>query len=686
LEVTNYGISLGGFDVENIGFMMDDYCLKKLSYSYDPKKDILTGGADLSFPFFENVGGGFKLEKGNIDSLAWNVELSKPAVPILYSFAVKGFYGHVAGLNFKPKFFGDPEIIDIRLGGIFGDILFDDLYKITAEGRTIWPKLFELYGTAQLLKPPINDVPFQFSGDVTLSYDVPEKQINLGFNGNFGTLNETNWLMDVTGMFSLDYRTEKVNFTGNFGGDINLPKLSNGFPFDWLATVVELPVVLGTSNAFFGDNTNWIHGVLYLKMFVNQTYNLAYIIDVTKYWYQDGYIRFPAKDERQVFVYVETKSSNSTNNVTNTFIINENTEFAVVEVKSLENAPNSILTSPTGKEYKTSSPEDNVIFTVSTDKKQSFWSVFTPQKGDWKITVENMGANDSIIIYQELSKNEFKFSVNQTGKNININWDVAQVNPGQTVKVMFDKDMEGYDGFFVNQEDAKSGNINFVLDETFSGCNYYIYTQLIDEKCVSQSYSDKIIDNALNSLTPPKNFMAQYNSLSSAFNFSWETNKSQNVMGYILTVTDNSGRDSIYAIIGKDSAGISLLINDFETKTAKIETFSNDWKIGCASDPVGLTTEISDYFYNYESTENLIVYPNPTSGKCSFRFSLNKGTNCEIFVFDFTGRLISQPVKSYFPAGVHEKGWDYGALPNGMYFFVMRTSRGNFTVKSVLSK
>jgi hypothetical protein len=413
LEITNSGISLGGFNVENLGFMKEGYCLKKLTYDYNSSKDILVGGMDLTLPFFADVGGGFKIEKGNIDSLAWSIEGGTGAMvkvlPIgVGTLGVKGFYGHIAGLA-QPVRLGEPDIIDIRMGGIFSDILSDDLYRLTGEGSMVWPKIFEVAGTAQLLKLPLSELPFQLSGGVNMKYDVSNKQASMQFDGKLGILNDNTWLMDATGDITIDHRASPSQFRGNFGGEMTLPKFSNTWPFTWIETFAPFPWTFATTNTVFPDNLNLLHGILYFYSWGNKPWDINYIIDISKNWYESGDISFPADDERQIFVSVDfqQKSAKIENEIFKTFTIPENTDFAVIEIRNQEGAPETLLSRPDGTQYQPSSPENGIMKTISEDGRQHFWSVSEPQGGDWNITLESAGANDTIITYFQEKKKEF---------------------------------------------------------------------------------------------------------------------------------------------------------------------------------------------------------------------------------------------------------------------------------------
>ncbi len=690
LEITNKGTFFGGFEVENLGLLKKGYCIKKLTYDYDWRKDILRGGMCLSLPFIESeLGGGLKFEKGEIDSIAWKIEY-KPsdenkikAFPIgLGTFGVKGFYGHFAGLKL-PTNFGTPDKIDIKLGGIFSDVLSDKLYQITGDGRTIWPELFEISGSGKLLDPG-DDLPFQLAGNTSLSYNASSKKVSIEFDGSFGTLNEETYLGTANGGFSVNFRseTEPPEFYGHFGGEINFPKLSNNWPFTWLSSFITFPIKLGTTNSIFNDNLNLVHGVMYFYPAKNTLYNIKYIIDISKTWKDDGYITFPATS--RVAIGIEEKSGTKDGNITKTFTIPEKTDFAVFEINSPDNVAASILTTQSGKTYSESSTEDQIILSKSEDNKKAFWSILNPEAGDWLIELENPEQNDSIITYFQLKQNDFKFTVNQTENTVTVNWDIEQVKDGQTVNILLDDNNADFDGFTVASGNAKSGQISFSLDETTPDCSYYLFAQLIGDCSVVEAYADKVIDNPFTSLSPPLNFTSYYNSETGECEFNWDPGTE--IEGYILTITDDQDNDSVYAVINGNQNYISLFIEDFETKSAEIKAYNQAWKIGCPSVLTKLTTGIEDDYKIMEEINKLKVYPNPTNGDLTIRYYVPEPSECEIRIFNIQGKEIARPLSGFQPAGYHQLNFQYENLPNGMYLIKYVNNNRAITVKSVFSK
>jgi Leucine-rich repeat (LRR) protein len=676
LEITNKGVFLGGFDVQNLG-LFKRICLSRLTYKYDWQKDVLIGGMDISFPFLSNLGGGFRLERGFIDSVAWNVEFDDkiPPLPIYGIMGVSGCYGHLAELN-------NPDLIDIKLGGIFTD-LSKKVFRLTGDGRVLWPTLFEISGSGKILKVPNSELPYQVQGDIKLSFDVGKSQVRLDFKGHFGTLDEKKWLMDSYGKFTVDYRQEPTQLYGHFGGNIYLRKFYDGWPFNWFSSFVSFPIIVRSKNYIFPENISFAHGTMYFSPYENSDpYTINYILDLRKNWYELGFIKFT--ENGRVASKIELKSGSSVNSVTKTFNVPENNKFGVIEIKGVEKAPSSSIKSPSGKEYSTTSEVDKVLYSITDDGKSAFWSILEAEAGEWEITLNDPVQNDSVITHFQLKDKTFIFTVEKEGNIINVIWDTSQVEDNQKVTVMLDEDNKDFDGVPVKEADASSGSLSFELDESTPSCSYFVCARLSDSISFVQTYYDEEIENHLSSLSPPDNFKANYNKASGTVDFTWDVPTSSNVAGYVLTIIDEDQNDSVYAILDATQTSISLFIDNYETKTAKIEMFNHDWRTGCPSILNELTAIKDVKSGEKEEGSNLHIFPNPTSGLLTINYYVPEYSKCEIMIYNMQGNEIARLLNDYQNSGLHSVSFNYRQLPNGIYLIKYLSNSRSETVKSVL--
>ncbi|HOQ49981.1 MAG TPA: hypothetical protein PLV01_09155, partial [Candidatus Kapabacteria bacterium] len=127
-EIKRTGIEIGGFKVENLGFIsFPNFCLSKLYGEYDSERDRLDFGANVKIPFGE-VGAGIAFIGGELDSIGFRMEASFPPLFVIgtTTVGISGFFGHISGIT-QPN-------LEFELGGILSDITSEDLYKIDISG------------------------------------------------------------------------------------------------------------------------------------------------------------------------------------------------------------------------------------------------------------------------------------------------------------------------------------------------------------------------------------------------------------------------------------------------------------------------------------------------------------------------------------------------------------------------
>lgn len=73
---------------------------------------------------------------------------------------------------------------------------------------------------------------------------------------------------------------------------------------------------------------------------------------------------------------------------------------------------------------------------------------------------------------------------------------------------------------------------------------------------------------------------------------------------------------------------------------------------------------------------NALIYPNPTSGKAHYDYTLSRGGNVSMEVASITGKQVLPPASGYQDAGPHSFDLDFSGLPNGVYMVTMRDEAG----------
>jgi hypothetical protein len=79
---------------------------------------------------------------------------------------------------------------------------------------------------------------------------------------------------------------------------------------------------------------------------------------------------------------------------------------------------------------------------------------------------------------------------------------------------------------------------------------------------------------------------------------------------------------------------------------------------------------------------NFVAYPNPTSDKMNYEFSLEKSSQVQIEIYDMSGLRVSELVNTYLAPGTHLLNWDVKGVANGTYNLVM-TVNGQSYIKLI---
>jgi Leucine-rich repeat (LRR) protein len=676
LEFSSSGIALEGVEVTDLGLFLDGYCLNNLTLSYDSENDIAIAGAHVELPFGE-IGGGFKLDQGYLDSIAWHLEAAKPPFVIgTTTIGIKGFFGHISSIT-QPQ-------IEIELGGIFSDITSENFYLINASGRTVWPSLFAVKGEGQFLKPPLIDKPYQVNGSVEMEYDHPGQLFTLNFDGKIGTDDEETWLLQGEGMLKLSTKFSPPKIAGEVQGTMILPELDDEFPYNWLNSMFPFPVEASANSTFIWGRSRLLHGTATFQTDTYGPYGLKYVMDLSKNYGDEDYLWFETTIEKKS---ARLKSGSESGELVEEAVIAEHTEFAVFGILSDTKAPASTLTAPTGKTYTGSSDEDNVVYSLSEDEKEAFWTMLNPEAGKWEIILHDPAENDSIMVFARQADPELNLSMTQQGRRITVSWDPTPFTANQTLVLMLDDNDSGFDGFGIAEGPANTGELEFDMNDSLSACLYYLFAQVSDDSSTLMDYADGTVYNPKATLAPPVILEASYDPESGITTVCYENSVDPNTVGYILEITDPAGNDSLYAILNARSTFTELVVEGYENKAVVMTSFDRNGLQGCPSEAMEIySTSTEDVTIPEIANPGLAFYPNPTTGYGTIKYSLPKDTYCRINITDFTGSVVAQPVNREQKAGIYFHDWDFGNLPNGLYIIVLQTKHSISSVKCILTR
>jgi hypothetical protein len=161
----------------------------------------------------------------------------------------------------------------------------------------------------------------------------------------------------------------------------------------------------------------------------------------------------------------------------------------------------------------------------------------------------------------------------------------------------------------------------------------------------------------------------------------------------ILTATLVIGQPKLNAqyIAEYESNTLKPLLDMQSRGEIKIVTFGElieEWKTKYNSVPhliLANTTAVAEDEAGAPSGFALAQnYPNPFNPATTIRFSLPQREQMTLRVFDVNGREVATLVEGEFNAGAHKVIFDATGLPNGVYFYRIKTKSSSQTRKAVL--
>jgi hypothetical protein len=98
------------------------------------------------------------------------------------------------------------------------------------------------------------------------------------------------------------------------------------------------------------------------------------------------------------------------------------------------------------------------------------------------------------------------------------------------------------------------------------------------------------------------------------------------------------------------------------------------------------TTNVQEIEFTPSEFKLFPAYPNPFNPVTNITFSLPKGENVEIKIYNLLGEEIENLVSDNFTAGTHSINWSAGDLPSGIYLCKIQTGGYQKTIKLLLMK
>lgn len=679
----NTGMYFDGFEVSNLS-PAPKFCLNKLTYDYDQKKDKLSLGAEFTVPFMK-VGAGAAFKEAKLDSVGFKGTLAK-GIPIGNTgVCILGLEGKAHGLAFPP--------LELTFGGTVNNCLNKDLMEITARAGYKAPSTLIINGEAKFMKLP-GTTYWQIIGSPEISFDYNNAILNLNSQLKCGTFDGKTYVLN--GAFDMGYKTDASKFTGRVNGSLTLPKLPfKGFPYDIIEARLKLPYT-ASMNALVNMSANTRH--IYTECNFDGIGKFNFQLDLTKasndtefFTYNKGKQVIPSivaggksgdskqKDDHGILADIE-KSIN----------IPANSEWMYVRINNETQAPESKLIMPDGTELTEADEEANILHFNSEDGMTSFWSIEAPMAGEWKIILLDGSEDDIVEVYLTEKETPFSITATQNNEDVTLSWDVSSFEPTDIIEFYIDNDGEGYDGIQFAEVPATQAEFIFTLADSMGYCSnhIYAYVQTADEELLVTGYADSPIFNEKSSLPPPHDMTAVYYTTGKQLTVSWMPNNMENVTGYYVIVTDKDGNDSTYAIAYANDNQVQFNLESNEDITIRLAAIDGDYRSGCPSEPIDIITDVeAEPITGLVFDESRIaIVPNPVSDKTDISFKLDRSSYVKLAIYDMFGNIVAELAEGYYQSGVINSHWNSYGQAAGTYYVKLETEDSFTTQKLILIK
>ncbi|HZK08733.1 MAG TPA: T9SS type A sorting domain-containing protein [Bacteroidales bacterium] len=98
---------------------------------------------------------------------------------------------------------------------------------------------------------------------------------------------------------------------------------------------------------------------------------------------------------------------------------------------------------------------------------------------------------------------------------------------------------------------------------------------------------------------------------------------------------------------------------------------------------ISTITDLQEAFASFAQI-SAKAFPNPSSGLTHFEFHLADASPVAFSIYDATGRLVRQDTEKNLSAGTHQFHWHAADMPQGIYFYNIKTNAGSQTGKVVI--
>lgn len=654
-------------ELRNVGLYFPGWCLNSMQLAYDQSKDVWRAGAQVKMPL-GTVGGGLGISKGQVDSIAWRLESSFPPKFVLgtTSIGISGFFGHVSGMTGTE--------LEVELGGIFTDITSENLYNVDVAGMFKKPALLQGRAEPHILRLPGQDF-WQIVGEASLSYDFSQWLMKLAGEIRMCAPSEGKYYVEAKGALKMSNKWSPPRFAGALSGRVEIPKLSDGFPYGWLSTLVSFPVVAACDIEFSRGRFSFVAGGAAINTGKSTTHQLAFLIDLSRPANDPNYFMWKYGTSNPVTGVTTGPGRSSVFALrTDQIPVASGTTLTVIEVRGSGATEAGTLRDPSGTAYNASSGDEAVTLSRSTDARHVYWTLAAPAQGVWTLERTKPAATDTMRVYTVRPPAPFAITVAQTGRDVHVSWNPAGMQATDSVYVQLDEDATGNDGDVIAIASASTGTATFSLGDDLAECSYDVLATHESDDGFRTAYGGRVV-NDKTGLLPPPDIRVSYDTQHRSATVRWSPTGNPLITGYLVHLVDDDGRDTVVADLFASDDQVTLQIAAPDDKNIALQCYDEQGRTSCLS-------ALADVLVTVARPDALPAalpvlhanYPNPFNPSTVVRFTLPQRMPVRLVVCDLFGRVVARLADApMLDAGTHQCVFTAGTLASGVYLVRLET-------------
>ena len=165
---------------------------------------------------------------------------------------------------------------------------------------------------------------------------------------------------------------------------------------------------------------------------------------------------------------------------------------------------------------------------------------------------------------------------------------------------------------------------------------------------------------------------------------------SQNAYAFLVSNTDSTYKDftvdiSAVSSLALDTSNFNIyyyVVNDNENGDIEHQNYSADFAIGPQTVVlVRILPKNYSYVAGNKNTDNIKIFPNPSSKTVNILYKNSDNEQCNIKIYDTTGKLVETIFSGNLQQGEHNFVWN--SSEKGIYFCVIKNS-DNCSVKRIV--